>query len=80
MIPLLDTYKQRWGVDSEQVIKPGLAAIVEALETLNNPHKALQVVHFAGTNGKGSTLTFVEFIARACFIVGKFFTSDSNSS
>jgi dihydrofolate synthase / folylpolyglutamate synthase len=73
MIPLLDTYKQRWGVHSEQVIKPGLAAIVEALEMLNNPHKVLQVAHFAGTNGKGSTLTFVEFIARAHGLsVGKF--------
>lgn len=73
MIPLLDSYKVRWGVESERVIKPGLAAINQALAKLNNPHKGLQVVHFAGTNGKGSTLTFVEFIARAHGLsVGKF--------
>lgn len=73
MIPLLDSYKERWGVDSDRTIKPGLTAITDALETLNNPHKDIQVVHFAGTNGKGSTLTFVEFIARAHGLsVGKF--------
>ena len=73
MIPLLENYKVRWDVESEQVIKPGLTAILKALERLNNPQKALQAVHFAGTNGKGSTLTFVEFIARAHGLtVGKF--------
>ena len=73
MIPLLENYKVRWNVESEQVIKPGLTAILKALERLNNPQKALQAVHFAGTNGKGSTLTFVEFIARAHGLtVGKF--------
>lgn len=73
MIPLLDTYKERWHVKSDHSIKPGLSAIQEALTALNNPQNDLQVVHFAGTNGKGSTLTFVEFIARAHGLsVGKF--------
>ncbi|MGE7021052.1 bifunctional folylpolyglutamate synthase/dihydrofolate synthase [Solibacillus cecembensis] len=73
MIPLLEHYKERWHVQSERVIKPGLAAIVQALERLNNPQNALSVVHLAGTNGKGSTLTFVEQIARQHGLkVGKF--------
>ncbi len=73
MIPLLDMYKERWYVESDHSIKPGLSAMHEALTALNNPQNDLQVVHFAGTNGKGSTLTFVEFIARAHGLsVGKF--------
>lgn len=73
MIPLLETYKKRWLVESDISIKPGLTAIKEALAAVNNPQNQLQVVHFAGTNGKGSTLTFVEFMAREHGLnVGKF--------
>lgn len=73
MIPLLEDYKTRWHVESDHSIKPGLAAIEGALEKLGNPQQSLQVVHFAGTNGKGSTLTFVEQMARAHGLsVGKF--------
>ncbi|WP_339213187.1 Mur ligase family protein [Solibacillus sp. FSL W8-0372] len=73
MIPLLNLYKERWQVESEQIIKPGLAAIESALTLLGHPEKQLNVVHFAGTNGKGSTLSFVEGIARAHGLsVGKF--------
>ena len=73
MIPLLNLYKERWQVESEQIIKPGLAAIESALAILGHPEKQLNVVHFAGTNGKGSTLSFVEGIARAHGLsVGKF--------
>jgi len=35
--------------------KPGLEAITELLNELNNPHKRLKTIHLAGTNGKGST-------------------------
>lgn len=73
MIPRLEEYKMRWHVESERAIKPGLAAILEALEALGNPQNTLKVVHFAGTNGKGSTLTFVEHLARQHDLtVGKF--------
>ncbi|HEY4623642.1 MAG TPA: folylpolyglutamate synthase/dihydrofolate synthase family protein, partial [Solibacillus sp.] len=73
MIPLLDVYKERWQVASDPVIQPGLASIEQALEILGNPEKELKVVHFAGTNGKGSTLTFVEAMAREYSLsVGKF--------
>lgn len=73
MIPKLDEYKKKWDVKSDDSIKPGLEAIKEALNLLNNPHKELKVVHVAGTNGKGSTITFLEQIARLHDLsVGKF--------
>ncbi|MEK4386675.1 folylpolyglutamate synthase/dihydrofolate synthase family protein [Solibacillus sp. FSL W7-1464] len=73
MIPLLDVYKERWQVKSERAIKPGLDAIESALRLLGEPEKQLNVVHLAGTNGKGSTLAFIEGMAREYGLtVGKF--------
>lgn len=73
MIPLLEVYKERWQVKSEQAIKPGLEAIEFALRKLGEPQKQLNVVHLAGTNGKGSTLAFIEGMAREYGLsVGKF--------
>ncbi|MGE7910055.1 bifunctional folylpolyglutamate synthase/dihydrofolate synthase [Lysinibacillus xylanilyticus] len=73
MIPKLNSYKEKWNVQSDDVIKPGLNAIQEALARLDNPENKLQVVHLAGTNGKGSTLTFLESIAKEHGLrVGKF--------
>lgn len=40
-------------------IKPGLARMDYMMGKLNHPEKANKWVHIAGTNGKGSTLTFV---------------------
>lgn len=40
----------------------GLSNIFKLLEKLNNPQKDLKVIHVAGTNGKGSTITYVESI------------------
>lgn len=41
----------------------GLGRMWQALEKLGNPHQKLpKVIHFAGTNGKGSTLSFVKAI------------------
>ncbi|MFJ7731418.1 bifunctional folylpolyglutamate synthase/dihydrofolate synthase [Lysinibacillus sp. NPDC097231] len=73
MIPKLNSYKEIWNVKSDDIIKPGLTAIEEALTLVGNPEKKLQVVHVAGTNGKGSTLTFLESIAKEHGLrVGKF--------
>lgn len=73
MIPQFDRYKEKWSVHSDDVIKPGLTAIQEALKLVGNPEQQLQVVHIAGTNGKGSTLTFIEAIAKEHGLrVGKF--------
>ncbi|MDM5229684.1 bifunctional folylpolyglutamate synthase/dihydrofolate synthase [Lysinibacillus pakistanensis] len=73
MIPNLNRYKEKWNVKSDDIIKPGLAAIEEALVRVGNPENGLQVVHLAGTNGKGSTLTFLESLAKEHGLrVGKF--------
>lgn len=73
MIPNFDHYKEKWQVKSDDIIKPGLTAIEEALSYLGNPEQTLRVVHLAGTNGKGSTLTFLEAIAQEHGLrVGKF--------
>lgn len=41
----------------------GLDRMWQALENLGNPHLKLpKVIHFAGTNGKGSTLSFLKSI------------------
>lgn len=40
-------------------IKPGLARMEYIMEKLNHPEKANKWIHIAGTNGKGSTLTFI---------------------
>lgn len=65
MIPKLDHYKEKWGVRSDASIKPGLTAITEALQLVGNPQEKLSAVHVAGTNGKGSTITFIEHISKA---------------
>lgn len=43
-------------------IKPGLSRIVYLLEQLGNPQNKFKTVHVAGTNGKGSTVTFLSNI------------------
>ena len=69
----LEKYKETWNLKSSDEIKPGLDAIKHALKLLDNPQDKLAVVHIAGTNGKGSTLTFIEQIAMQHGInVGKF--------
>lgn len=73
MIPMLDYYKEQWHVASERIIKPGLDSMKQALAALGHPEQDLAVVHLGGTNGKGSTLTFIEQIARQHGLtVGKF--------
>lgn len=73
MIPQFDHYKEKWAVQSDDDIKLGLTAIQEALTLVGNPQQKLQIVHLAGTNGKGSTLTFLEAIAKEHGLcVGKF--------
>ncbi len=40
-------------------IRPGLTRIDELLNRLDNPQNKLKTVHIGGTNGKGSTTTFL---------------------
>ncbi|RIW37712.1 bifunctional folylpolyglutamate synthase/dihydrofolate synthase [Bacillus salacetis] len=54
-------------------IKPGLSRMEWMMEKLNHPEKELKAVHIAGTNGKGSTLTFLrKILESAGFDTGTF--------
>lgn len=46
-------------IQSGDKIKPGLETIRELLLRLGNPQEQLDVIHIAGTNGKGSVGTFI---------------------
>ena len=45
--------------------RPGLGRMRKLLATMDNPHLGLRAVHIAGTNGKGSTASFVAAIGTA---------------
>ena len=50
-----------------------LSRITALLAAIGNPQDSLQVIHIAGTNGKGSTLAYCATAAReAGFCVGQF--------
>lgn len=50
---------------------PGLEAIATLLNRLGNPQDKLKIIHVAGTNGKGSTISFLSSIlASAGYRVG----------
>ena len=45
--------------------RPGLERITELLKRLGDPQEKLNIIHVAGTNGKGSTCVFISSILRA---------------
>lgn len=54
-------------------IKPGLIRMEWMMEKLGNPEKSIKAVHIGGTNGKGSTVTFLRSILQAGgYTVGTF--------
>lgn len=50
----------------------GNVRIKAFLENIGSPHKNLKVVHIAGTNGKGSTVSFIKDILKEDYKVGSF--------
>ncbi len=56
-------------------IKPGLSRIIYLLEQLDNPQNKIKTVHVAGTNGKGSTVTFLSNILQQYGLTVGTFTS-----
>lgn len=64
LIPKISEYKERWQIKSEDSIKPGLESIQKALQLIENPEGKLKVIHVAGTNGKGSTISFMESVLK----------------
>lgn len=54
-------------------IKPGLDRMYWLLSALDNPQNKLRAVHVVGTNGKGSTVNYLEHILRESgYTVGTF--------
>ncbi|WKA52436.1 Mur ligase family protein [Planococcus liqunii] len=75
MINGLNFYKNKWNIQTDASIKPGLQAITAALAELNNPHQNISFIHIAGTNGKGSTGAFLSAILhKHGLTVGNFFS------
>ncbi len=56
-------------------IQLGLERVHDALSRLGAPHKALRCVTVAGTNGKGSTASFIHAMARAAGLRTALYTS-----
>lgn len=51
----------------------GLESINKLLDKLNHPEQSLKVIHVAGTNGKGSTIAYIESILnKAKITTGKY--------
>ena len=63
---MIQTYQQAEEFLAERTAKLGmdfgLDRIKNALRTLGNPEKSIQSIHIAGSNGKGSTLTYLKHI------------------
>ena len=50
----------------------GNVRIKKFLENIDSPHKKLKVIHIAGTNGKGSTVSFIKDILKEDYKLGTF--------
>ncbi len=54
-------------------IVPGLDVILALLEGLDHPEQAVPAIHIAGTNGKGTTMSYVEQVLLAAgYKVGRY--------
>lgn len=58
-------------------MKPGLDRIMTLLNKLDSPQEKIQAIHIAGTNGKGSTLNFMNAALRENNYCTGIFTSPS---
>ena len=61
-------------------IKLGLDRIREILKRVGNPQDKYRIIHIAGTNGKGSTAAFYDFVLREAGLKVGRFTSPHLSS
>ncbi|MDA2274484.1 bifunctional tetrahydrofolate synthase/dihydrofolate synthase [Bacillus cereus] len=73
---MIHTYEEAIGWIHSRLkfgIKPGLERMRWILEELGNPERHIKCVHLAGTNGKGSTLTYMRYMLEgAKYKVGTF--------
>lgn len=76
MAYVIHTYEEAIGWIHSRLkfgIKPGLGRMQWMLEELGNPERHIKCVHLAGTNGKGSTLTYMRYmLEEAKYKVGTF--------
>lgn len=56
-------------------VMPGLSRITALMKLLGNPEQGLQIIHVAGTNGKGSVCAYLENALRYCGHKTGFFSS-----
>jgi len=54
----------RTGPGRPETIQPGLERILAAFDLSGHPERSFRIFHVAGTNGKGSTASFLEAILR----------------
>lgn len=64
-----------WQKNEYKDIKPGLVRIKKALKAIGDPHLKLSFVHVAGTNGKGSTASFISSMLHAAGFKAGLYTS-----
>ncbi len=57
--------RPRFAVAGKAAYEPGLDRISGVLAAMGNPHEDYPIVHIAGTNGKGSTASFLAAILTA---------------
>ncbi|PEJ98779.1 bifunctional folylpolyglutamate synthase/dihydrofolate synthase [Bacillus toyonensis] len=73
---MIHTYEEAIGWIHSRLkfgIKPGLERMSWMLEEFGNPERHIKCVHLAGTNGKGSTLTYMRYMLEgAKYKVGTF--------
>lgn len=63
----------KFGVSADGRNKSGNENLLRVLQELGNPHKKSRAIHIAGTNGKGSTVSFIKEMLRVRgFSVGVF--------
>jgi len=63
-LALLDALP-RWADAGAAAYRPGLARMAALMDAMGRPHERLRAVHVAGTNGKGSTASFVAAVGTA---------------
>ena len=62
-------------VQTGAAIQPGLETISLLLSKIGNPQDACSFIHLAGTNGKGSTGTFItNVLAQSGRKIGRYFS------
>ena len=73
---MFDTYEQAIDWIHARLrlgIKPGLSRMEWMLERLDHPERRIKTIHVGGTNGKGSTVTFLRSILQSAgYRVGTF--------